>query len=143
MPRSRLTPIAIGVALALNLGATPPLRAQDVDRGAQLFSDCAACHRVVAPDGTILRGGGRAGPNLYGVAGGRAASDSRFDYSQWLRALGARDVTWTQGALAEYLRNPTIFTKQVLDDPEARSRMAYRMETGAADIWAYLESLER
>ena len=120
-----------------------PVTAQDVSRGETLFANCAACHRVVAPDGTVLRGGGRAGPNLYGVAGGRAGTQPGFNYSRWLTALGQHGVTWTPDAFAAYIENPTQYTKAVLGDPDARARMAYRQSTGAADIWSYLRSLER
>ncbi|ETX14983.1 cytochrome C550 [Roseivivax halodurans JCM 10272] len=120
-----------------------PAMAQDVARGEALFSNCTACHRIVAPDGTVLRGGGLAGPNLYGAAGGRAGAQPGFNYSRWLTRLGEQGVTWTPDDFAAYIENPTQYTKNVLGDPAARARMAFRQSTGAADIWAYLDALGR
>ena len=42
-----------------------------------------------------------------------------------------------------FVRNPTEFTKAQLGESSARSRMAFRMDRSAADIHAYLASLER
>ena len=101
------------------------------------------CSRASVRQSTALRGGGLAGPNLYGAAGGRAGTQPGFNYSRWLTELGEHGVTWTPDAFAAYIENPTQYTKAVLGDPAARARMAYRQSTGAADIWAYLQALER
>ncbi|UMA64309.1 cytochrome C [Roseivivax marinus] len=129
--------------LVLTFSAGLPVAAQDAGRGAALFGQCVACHSVVTPDGTVLRGGSRVGPNLYGVAGRRAGGDPGFDYSPWLREAGRTGLTWTPETFAAYLRNPTAFTKDWLGDDSARARMAFRLESGAGDILAYLRSLER
>ncbi|SFD69742.1 c-type cytochrome [Roseivivax sediminis] len=131
----------LSVLLACLLAGPAP--AQDAAAGARAFAACTACHAVIAPDGTVLRGGGRAGPNLYGAAGALAGRQAGFNYSPWLRRLGDAGVHWTPDTFAAYLRNPTEFTKAQLGESSARSRMAFRMDRSAADIHAYLASLER
>ncbi|QFS84781.1 Cytochrome c-551 precursor [Roseivivax sp. THAF40] len=111
--------------------------------GARLFERCAACHSVVSPSGETLVAGGRIGPNLYGIAGSPAASEPGFNYSQSMRVARQQGLVWSQDAFTAYLRNPTEYLKAYLDDPSARARMAFRLETGGDDVYRYLQNFAR
>ena len=68
-----------------------------VSAGRTLYqARCAVCHG--------REGEGAQGPSLLAVAGGKAASDSQFDYS---RALRAANLRWTPPTLERFLQAPT------------------------------------
>jgi cytochrome c len=62
--------------------------------GEQTFAACAACHSL-APGAPH-----KVGPNLYGLAGRRAASQPGYRYSPALRASG---LTWNRGTLTTWI----------------------------------------
>jgi cytochrome c len=62
--------------------------------GEQTFAACAACHSL-APGAAH-----KVGPNLYGLAGRRAASQPGYRYSPALRASG---LTWNRGTLTTWI----------------------------------------
>ncbi|QUS35881.1 c-type cytochrome [Falsirhodobacter algicola] len=104
--------------------APPPetLAAGDAERGRQVFTRCAACHRIGA-DGI--------GPHLDGVVGRPAASVPDYAYSGALRAMDG--APWTVERLSAFLANPRGFapgTKMAFAGlPSAQDR---------ADVIAYL-----
>jgi cytochrome c len=68
-----------------NASVTELLARADVDNGARLFRQCAACHAIDkgAPD--------RNGPNLHGVLGAPVAGNRpRYGYTEALRSVGGR-----------------------------------------------------
>lgn len=99
----------------------------DAARGAQLFSQCKACHEV-GPDAR-----NRIGPHLNEVFGRRAAGLEGFKYSRSMERAGADGLIWTLETLDPYIENPRILISGTrmsfrgLDDPEDR-----------ADILAFL-----
>jgi len=111
-----------GLALASNACAA------DAKHGQQLFAVCQACH-------TVQKGGGNSiGPNLFGVAGRKAASVAGFSYSA---ALTNAKITWSNDKLKAWVTNPQ---KMV---PGTRMTFAgFSDPAKADDIVAYLDTLK-
>ena len=83
-------------AAALLLGITAlGAWADDGDpvRGETVLQYCYSCHSV-QPDETNLQG-----PSLYGVVGGKIASQQGFAYSPALRAFAQREERWSEALL--------------------------------------------
>lgn len=73
------------------------LAAGDAAKGEAVFNRCAMCH-------TATKGGGNGlGPNLFGVAGRKAASLPGFPYSP---ALRNSKIVWTDDMLRKWVQNP-------------------------------------
>ncbi len=79
----------LGALLLAAVGA----QAGELD-GEQAFAACAACHSL-APGAPH-----KVGPNLYGVAGRRAATQPGYRYSPALEASG---LTWNRGTLTTWI----------------------------------------
>ena len=71
--------------------------AGDAKRGEALFGRCAQCHSADKDGGNGL------GPNLFGVAGKKAASVPNFYYSP---ALKNAHITWTDDKLHAWIADP-------------------------------------
>jgi cytochrome c len=85
---------ALTVAL---LAAGAASAAGDVDRGARVFSACAACHSL-EPDRHLT------GPSLAGVPGRKAGTAATFRrYSEPIRRS---DLVWDERTLDAWLRDP-------------------------------------
>jgi cytochrome c len=113
---------AIMLTAAAAQAQTPPGNAKS---GAQLFSNCAACHSLT-PNQNMT------GPSLAGVWGRKAGTLASFDrYSPQIKASG---VTWNEGTLNFWLANPAKLIPgnsmpfPGINDPKAR-----------ADLIAYLK----
>lgn len=132
---TRLTLLA--ALLVAPLAAT----AGDPAAGEREWRQCRACHMIVAPDGDTIQRGGRVGPNLHGVVGRQAGTVEGFRYSASLVAAGDAGLVWDEETLTAYLENPTGFLRSHTGDSSVRSPMNYQMRSGAADMFAYLESL--
>ena len=102
--------------------------AADAKHGQQLFVVCQACHNV-------QKGGGNSiGPNLFGVAGRKAASLPGFSYSA---ALTGAKITWTNDKLKAWVTNPQKLV------PGTRMTFAgFSDPAKADDIVAYLDTLK-
>ncbi|MEM6308126.1 MAG: cytochrome C, partial [Pseudomonadota bacterium] len=88
---------------------------------------CAACHSVMDGDVTVLAGrGAQAGPNLYAIPGAAVARVDGYPYSRALQGLGQTGATWDADNFTAFLANPNAYVRDALDDPSARSKMAYR-----------------
>ncbi|WP_299968813.1 cytochrome C [uncultured Roseobacter sp.] len=112
----------------------------DAAAGEKTFNQCKSCHMIVADDGTEIVKGGRTGPNLYGVIG-RQAGVADFRYGDDLVAAGEAGLVWDEANLASYVEDPRAFLREYLDDNGAKSRMAYKLRKGSADVAAYLASV--
>lgn len=94
---------ALTVAAA---GAMPAAAADefgDAERGAELFSECTACHAV----GTDAENG--VGPHLNGIFGRRAAGLDEFEYSRSLTRADKDGLVWDLEKLSFYIENPKAF----------------------------------
>ena len=118
-----------------------PVTAVPVERGEKIFRKCVACHALVTPYGKNIRKGGRVGPNLYGVMG-RAAASSDYKYSKALKQAAGSGLVWTPEMVTKYVADPSAFLKNWTGNKTARSKMAYRLRNGGADVAAYLETMQ-
>ena len=132
----RLTSVAVVAAFA-----AAPAFAGDPAAGERQWRQCQACHMIVSPDGETIQRGQRTGPNLYGVAGREAGAVEDFRYSPSMAAAGEAGLVWTEENFIAYVENPTGFLREFLDDSSARGSMAFQLRSGAADLYAYLESV--
>ena len=69
----------------------------DAALGKAVFARCAICHKV---DKAAANG---LGPNLFGIAGRKAASVPGFEYSGPMKASG---ITWTDDNLSKWVSGP-------------------------------------
>jgi len=123
-----------------------PLAAQeaagDADAGEASFSrNCVVCHVVKDENGEVLAGrNAETGPNLYGVVGAKPGSQHDFPYSASLVEYGETGATWGEDNMVSFMQNPTGHLREALDDPRARSNMAYQLrnEDAARDVYAFL-----
>ena len=129
------------ITVAVTSMAAPAL-AGDPAQGERLWRQCQACHMITAPDGTMIQRGQRTGPNLYGVVGRVAGSYPDFRYSPAMVAAGEAGLVWDEESFIAYTENPTNFLREFLGDNSARGSMAFNLRQGAADLWAYLESVQ-
>lgn len=124
--------------LVLTITAAP-IRAMegDPEAGERAFRPCLTCH--IAEPGADSP---RAGPNLHGVLGRRAAAQEGVAYSDALRSAGAAGLVWDAETLTAYLQDPVGFLRAYLGDPTARGRMLVRVRSpqDARDILAYLST---
>lgn len=119
-------------ALLICLAALAPAAAGaeeigDVERGADLYSQCIGCHEV----GEGARD--RIGPQLNGIFGRRAGAIEGYRYSPAMDRMGADGLTWTLETLDAYLENPRILV--------SGTRMSFRgmrEPQDRADVLAYL-----
>lgn len=115
-------PVAILVALLVAVAVGDPVRAQDAERGRDLYeSRCFACHSLDAD---------RIGPMHRGVFGRKAGSVAGFSYSSAVKNSG---VVWNDDTLNRWLANP--------QDVIPGQRMNFRVNAAQdrADIVAYLK----
>lgn len=123
------------IILAALTMATPAL-ADDA-----LWRDCRTCHQVMAPDGNVLARGGRAGPNLYGVAGRALAGDSEFRlYSSDLKQAAATGARWTEENFVAYLAGPDQFLRSMTGNETAESGMHVGLGRGGAELYRWLRA---
>jgi len=110
--------IAVAACACANAAAAP---VGDANRGAEIYTRCAACHALEY---------NRTGPKHCGVVGRKSASVPGFDYSPAMR--GAK-LTWDEKTLDRFLADPlktvpgTTMTYAGISDPQER-----------ADVIAYL-----
>lgn len=108
------------------------------------WPDCRTCHQVQAPDGTVLARGGRAGPNLYGVAGRVLAGDPDFRlYSDGLLAAGRTGARWTPGNFSAYLAGPDAFLAQVTGESGFESGMHVALRGDGGALYQWLQELSQ
>lgn len=121
---------ALSVSLTITAAMASPLAAAetgDVERGAELWSQCSGCHRI-GPDAKNA-----IGPHLNGVFGRKAASLDGFPYSRSLMRAGRDCLVWTFETLDAYIENPRVFA--------SGTRMSYPGMKDAqdrADLLAFL-----
>ncbi|SFB04920.1 cytochrome c [Poseidonocella pacifica] len=119
---------------------------QSADNGRVVVEkQCTTCHAVIDPEGNKLVGrDARTGPNLYGIVG-RKAGDADFRYGSAILKAREFGLVWTEANLSQYLQDPSGFLAKFLDDPQAQSKMPYRVRNAgeAADAAHYLSRAAR
>lgn len=123
------------------------IAAGDPAKGEKLYNRCSSCHAIIK-DGQILVKGGITGPNLYGVVGRVAGTESDYlngserlpigMFTDDMIRAGQEGLVWTQENIATYSKNPIAFIQEYLDDETARPNMSVKLKKGADDIAAYL-----
>ena len=129
--------LAIAASLLLAQGAA----AGDPAAGEKVFSKCKVCHSITADDGTVIQKGGKVGPNLYGVIGRQAGTYPDFKYGDSIVAAGAAGLVWDEEKISQYDPDPSKFLETILNDPKAKSKMMFKLPSGAEDVAAYIASV--
>jgi cytochrome c len=125
MSNGRIAALSVIAAAIL---VTPALAAGDPVQGKAVFARCAICHNVEKD------GGNGVGPNLFGVAGRKAAAVDGFNYSGPMKASG---ITWTDDNLEKWIAGPA---KMI---PGTKMAFAGITSKGQiADVIAYLHTLK-
>lgn len=127
---------------ALGLMAAAPAFAGDAAAGEADFKKCKACHSIIGADGSEIVKGGKTGPNLAGVIGRPIASVADFAYGDSLLAVGATGAAWDEASLAAYVTDPSAWLKATLGDDGAKSKMSFKLSSGAEDMAAYLATVQ-
>lgn len=141
---SKLFATTMTLALAISPQA---IAAGDPAKGEKLYNRCSSCHAIIK-DGQVLVKGGITGPNLYGVVGRVAGTESDYlngserlpigMFTDDMIRAGQEGLVWTQENIATYSKNPIVFIQEYLDDETARPNMSVKIKKGADDIAAYL-----
>lgn len=96
----RASSLALLIAVA---ASSTPASAQDAGNGQKVFNRCRACHAV----GPAARN--KAGPQLNGVVGRKAAALPGFNYSDAMKLAAGKGLVWTEANLTQYLDSPDTF----------------------------------
>ncbi len=94
--------LRLAMAIAVMAVAAPAL-AQDATKGEVVFNQCRACH-AIGPGAK-----NKAGPQLNGIVGRKAASVSGFSYSDAMNKAAGNGLVWTEANLSSYLQSPDVF----------------------------------
>ncbi|MCR9124839.1 MAG: cytochrome C [Rhodobacteraceae bacterium] len=113
----------------------------DAEAGEKGFNKCKACHMISTPAGEDIVKGGRTGPNLYNIIGRQAGVVEGFRYGDDLVAAGEAGLVWDAANFVEYVQDPRAFLRTYLDDSKAKSKMAFKLNKGGEDVYAYLVSV--
>lgn len=130
-------------AVALMITAAPAFAEGDAAAGEKGFNKCKSCHMVVSPAGDTIVKGGRTGPNLYGIAGRTAGTVDGFRYGDDLVKVGEAGLAWDETTFVQYTKDPRKFLRETLGDNSAKSKMTFKLRSGAEDIYAYLVSVSQ
>ena len=96
------------------------------------------------PDGTVVARGGRAGPNLYGVAGRALAGDADFRlYSDGLLAAAQTGARWTLENFNAYLAGPDEFLQRLTGDSGLESGMHVALRGDGAALYEWLQEVSQ
>jgi cytochrome c len=119
-------PGAAGIASAILVaGIASPARAQDTEKGKQLYAQCTVCHAITASNGP--------GPGLAGIVGRKSGSAPGFRYS---RAMKAANIVWDEKALETYLADP-----QKIVPGSVMPFSGVKVPKDRMDLVAYLKTL--
>ncbi len=142
MSKTPLAAVLLTIALSTQTAA-----AGDPAKGKQLYNRCSSCHAIIK-DGEVLEKGGITGPNLYGVVGRVAGSETDYlngserlpigMFTDDMIRAGEQGLVWTEENIAVYSKDPIGFIQEFLQDDTARPNMSVKLRKGAEDIAAYL-----
>ena len=119
--------IRLVVLLLPMAGSAAAEEAGDVERGAEVFRKCVACHQI----GQGAKN--RIGPHLNGIFGRPAGGIDTFRYSDHMNRASDDGLIWTFETLDAFLENPRSLV--------SATRMSFRGLKDAqdrADVLAYL-----
>ncbi|WP_424831904.1 c-type cytochrome [Ruegeria sp.] len=125
----------------VGLLAVPAYAEGDAEAGKKAFNKCKSCHLIADPAGEVIVKGGKTGPNLYGIAGRTAGTVEGFKYGDSIVAAGENGLVWDETTFVEYAQDPKGFLKTYLDDTAAKSKMTFKLKSGAEDVYAYIISV--
>jgi cytochrome c len=116
------------MAAALIVSSAGIALAQDGEKGATLFKQCAACHKI----GPGAKNG--IGPELNALDGRRSGSVLNYSYSDANKNSG---IVWSEQTFADYIKDPRAKipgTKMVF--------AGIKNEQATKDLWAYLKQFD-
>jgi cytochrome c len=116
------------MAAALIVSSAGIALAQNVEKGATLFKQCAACHKI-GPD---AKNG--IGPELNALDGRHSGSVPNYSYSDANKNSG---IVWNEQTFEDYIKDPRAKipgTKMVF--------AGIKNEQAAKDLWAYLKQFD-
>ena len=94
IPAFLVLPILLPSTASAQSANTEQLEPPSLERGAELWGKCRACHTIEAQGRNIV------GPRLHGVFGRRAGSLSDYRYSEVMKTS---KVVWTEQTMDAYL----------------------------------------
>jgi len=121
--------LAVVVASAAAMMATPAAADGDVANGKAVFKRCAYCHAVGSGATNKL------GPHLNNLLGRKVGSLPGYSYSQAMKNAGSGNLVWSAETLDAYLENPKTFIKGTKKVVAGLARPEDR-----ADVIAYLRT---
>ncbi|WP_171101655.1 cytochrome c family protein [Ruegeria sp. HKCCD7255] len=125
----------------MGLLAMPAFAEGDAEAGKKAFNKCKSCHLIADPAGEVIVKGGKTGPNLYGIADRTAGTVEGFKYGDSIVAAGENGLVWDEASFVEYTKDPKAFLKDYLGETSAKSKMTFRLKSGAEDVYAYIVSV--
>jgi len=118
--------IALAAIATFTMPVTTFAQECDMERGANVFLQCASCHTYVAGNRD------KSGPNLFGIFGRKAGTEKySAGYSEAMRSSG---IVWSRATLDTFLQMPARAvpgTKMVyigLRDPADRAALICFLE---------------
>jgi cytochrome c len=115
-------------AAAIIISLAAAALAQDIEKGATLFKQCAACHKI----GPGAKNG--IGPELNALDGRHAGSAANYSYSDANKNSG---IVWNEQTFADYIKDPRVKI------PGTKMPFAgIKNEQAAKDLWAYLKQFD-
>ena len=116
------------VAAALIAASAGTTTAQDVEKGANSFKKCLACH-AIGPGAQ-----NKVGPVLNGLDGRKSGTVPDFNYSDANKNSG---IVWNEQNFEDYIKDPKAKvpnTKMIFP--------GIKNEQEAKDLWAYIKQFE-
>jgi len=123
MQVKRLVAAAVFIAASTGTGMT-----QDVEKGANVFRQCIACHSI----GEGAKN--KVGPVLNGLDGRHSGTVPDYNYSDANKNSG---IVWNEATFKEYIKDPRgkiPGTKMIFP--------GVKNEPQVADLWAYLKQFD-
>jgi cytochrome c len=56
--------------------------------------------------------------------------------------VGATGAVWDEASLAAYITDPAAWLKEQTGDAAAKSKMSFKLASGAEDVAAYLATIQ-
>ena len=116
------------VAAALIAASVGTTTAQDVEKGANSFKKCLACH-AIGPGAQ-----NKVGPVLNGLDGRKSGTVPDFNYSDANKNSG---IVWNEQNFEDYIKDPKAKvpnTKMIFP--------GIKNEQEAKDLWAYIKQFD-